>query len=353
MVTPESRPVVEHSRVNPVFVLGQTRSGTSLTCRLLLDHLGINFGTESQFIARVHQRLDGYGDLRDDRRLRQLFEDIAKERFFERTRHNFGFCLDIDRAMRSLEERTYAGVVRAIFGQFANSQGLVRWGDKTPEYNRHLPLLRRLFPDAQYVHVIRDGRNVAVSMRKTGFGAKTALEAATEWMQCVERIQRFGRELPPDQFLEIRYEDLVAEPACTMERVAEFLGVIGHVTVIAALRKRLRAQVRPGAADVRTGGRSGAARARLFRGYRRRPAGGPRVPTPLSGSTAAHRSRGNHVVAFARHLPAAPQPPVLGRQLVQAAPSGSICEPSDSRTRAVVTGVRIFPRGPSRSTPAT
>jgi hypothetical protein len=72
-------------------------------------------------------------------------------------------------------------------------------------------------------------------------------------MQCVERIQRFGRELPPDQFLEIRYEDLVAEPACTMERVAEFLGVIGHVTVIAALRKRLRAQVRPGAADVRPG----------------------------------------------------------------------------------------------------
>jgi hypothetical protein len=253
MVTPASRTVVEHSRVNPVFVLGHPRSGTSLTCRLLLDHLGINFGTESQFIVRLYQRLDRYGDLHDDRRLRHLFEDISKERFFERTRHNFGFCLDIHRAMRAMEERTYAGALRAIFGQFAASQGLVRWGDKTPEYSRHLPLFRRLFPDAQYVHVVRDGRRVAVSMLKTGFGAKTALEAAKEWTHCVERIQRFGQEMPPDQFLEIRYEDLIAEPVHTMARVAEFLGVVGHETAVASLRERLRAQVRQDGAHGQSG----------------------------------------------------------------------------------------------------
>ena len=120
----------EHTRFDPVFVLGHARSGTSLTCRLLLDHLGVNFGTESQFIIRHYQRLRRYGDLRDDRRLRCLLEEISRERFFERTRRNFGFVFDIDRAMRSIERRTYAGVLHAIFEQFAVGKGMTRWGSR-------------------------------------------------------------------------------------------------------------------------------------------------------------------------------------------------------------------------------
>src|SRR5687768_4954339 len=99
-------------------------------CRLLLDHLGVNFGTESQFIVRYHQRLARYGDLRDERRMRVLLEDLSRERFFARTRQNFGFVFDIDRAMQSIESPSYPSVLRAIFAQFADSQGKVRWGDK-------------------------------------------------------------------------------------------------------------------------------------------------------------------------------------------------------------------------------
>ena len=245
MTTAAIGSAVEHARVNPVFVIGHARSGTSVMCRLLLDHLGVNFGTESQFIVRVYQRLDRYGDLTDDRRLRQLFDDLAQERFFERTRQNFGFQLDIDRAMGIVEERTYAGVVRAIFIQFAASQGLMRWGDKTPEYNRHLPLLHHLFPDAQYLHIVRDGRDAARSMLNTGFGAKTALEAAREWSSAIGRIRRFGREVPSDQFLEIRYEDLVDDPARTMRTIARYLGVVEAARVVTGIQERLRAQVRP------------------------------------------------------------------------------------------------------------
>jgi hypothetical protein len=75
-----------HTRFSPVFVLGHSRSGTSLVCRLLLDHLGVNFGTESQFIVRYHRKLAHYGDLRDDSRLRWMIGDISRERFFARTR---------------------------------------------------------------------------------------------------------------------------------------------------------------------------------------------------------------------------------------------------------------------------
>jgi hypothetical protein len=234
----------EHTRFDPVFVLGHARSGTSLTCRLLLDHLGVNFGTESQFIIRHYQRLRRYGDLRDDRRLRCLLEEISRERFFERTRRNFGFVFDVERAMRSIVNRTYTGVLHAIFDQFAIGKGMTRWGDKTPEYTRHLPVLRELFPTAQYIHVIRDGRDVALSAFNTGFGPKSIDEAAREWAEQLSTIAEFGASLPSHDFLTIRYEDLLRQPAATLQEIGEFLGIANNAALIEAATPALRAQVR-------------------------------------------------------------------------------------------------------------
>jgi hypothetical protein len=233
-----------HSRLCPVFVLGHARSGTSLMCRLLRDHLRINFGTESQFIVRYQQRLARYGDLRDERRMRWLLEELSHERFFARSRQNFGFVFDIDRAVRAIEPRSYAGAVRGVFEQFAASQGMVRWGDKTPEYCRHLPLVHSLFPDAQFVHVVRDGRAVARSSFKLGFGPKNAYEAAIEWGDTLRDIASFRDTLPASAFLQVRYEDLLEDPVATMASIAAFLGVDNHTEVIEGAAPHLRAWVR-------------------------------------------------------------------------------------------------------------
>ena len=237
---------MEHTRFDPVFVVGHTRSGTTLTCRLLLDHLGVNFGTESQFMIRYYTRLRRYGDLNDDRNLRCLFEEIGRERFFERTRRNFGFVLNIDLAMRSIESRDYAGVLRAIFEQFAVGKGMTRWGDKTPEYGQHLPVLRELFPNAQFVHMVRDGRDVAVSAFKTGFGPKNVHEAATTWTERVQAITAFGRTMPASDFLTVHYEDLLRDPVATMTAIGAFLGLANHAALIEGLAPALRAQIREG-----------------------------------------------------------------------------------------------------------
>ena len=233
-----------HTRVSPVFVLGHARSGTSLMCRLLLDHLGVNFGTESQFIVRYQQKLARYGDLSDDRRLRWLLDDISRERFFARTRQNFGFVFDVERAVRSIGPRTYSGVLSGIFEQFAASQGLARWGDKTPDYCRHLPLIRELFPDAQFLHVVRDGRDVAHSIFKTGFGPKNAYEAAIDWKRTVSEIKNFRATVPDQAFAEVQYEDLLKDPVKTVGEIAVYLGIDNHDDVLAAATPRLRSQVR-------------------------------------------------------------------------------------------------------------
>jgi sulfotransferase family protein len=214
-----------HTRQNPVYVIGYPRSGTSLICRLLRRYLKVSFGTESQFIVRYHRRLRRYGDLNDDANLRRLIKDLSAERFFVRSQQNWGFVFDPGRALSSVDERSYSGVLRAIFQQLAEHNGMVRWGDKTPEYNDHLPLLRSLFPDAQFVHIVRDGRDVALSIRKTHFGPKSAFETASQWSDAIRKIRAFAAEMPPDQFFEVRYEDLIRQPADTLEVVADFLGI--------------------------------------------------------------------------------------------------------------------------------
>jgi hypothetical protein len=243
LTTPSTPVIAEHTRLDPVFVLGYTRSGTSLMCRLLLDHLGVNFGTESQFIIRYYQRIAQYGDLADDRRLRWLFEEISRERFFERTRQNFGFVFDVDRAMRSITRRTYTGVLNTIFEQFAHQKGLMRWGDKTPAYTRHLHILRELFPTAQYIHVVRDGRDAALSLMTTAFGPKTAYEAALAWTEQVRNIMWLGETSSATNFLTVRYEDLLKDPSTTLGNIGAFLSIRNPGALTAALAGVVRQQV--------------------------------------------------------------------------------------------------------------
>lgn len=214
-----------HTRHVPVFVIGYPRSGTSLTCRLLRRYLKVSFGTESQFIIRYKRRLGGYGDLRDDAQVRRLIADIATERFFERSRRNWGFVLDQDRAFAALRGRTYADVLHAIFGQLAVHNGMARWGDKTPQYNGDLGTLLELFPDAQFLHIVRDGRDVALSIRQTTFGPKNAAECAEDWRNAVLAIDAFASRLAPGQFLQVRYEDLIGDAAGTLRRVGGWLGI--------------------------------------------------------------------------------------------------------------------------------
>ena len=70
---------------------------------------------------------------------------------------------------------TTGEAIAAIFETYAEHEGKPRWGDKTPLYMQQLPLLERLFPDAIWVHLVRDGRDAALSFLELpeGFSGKT------------------------------------------------------------------------------------------------------------------------------------------------------------------------------------
>jgi hypothetical protein len=203
----------------PLLILGVSRSGTTLL-RVMLDRNSqLAVPDESFFVPllgdRHLRRVDAEEFIDDVRRLRTVEE--------------WGVPLDKLRA-RLTDRMPISQAIAAIYEIYAEEQGKPRWGDKTPMYMRHLLLLRRLFPSAQYVHLIRDGRDAAVSFLslppgiafETWAHPRTAADFAALWRTEVARARRMGLKLGPERYLEIRYEELVAEPENVLQRICAF-----------------------------------------------------------------------------------------------------------------------------------
>lgn len=141
--------------------------------------------------------------------------------------HGLKFELDdLAHDLHSGGRQTVQDLIAGLFEKNAQGEGKVRWGDKTPYYVLHIPTLLEWFPDAQIVHLIRDGRDVALSLfgRQHDFGVYNVYHAAKYWQHYVERGHELGSTLDPHQYYELRYEDLLAEPENSMQKLCAFLG---------------------------------------------------------------------------------------------------------------------------------
>jgi hypothetical protein len=117
-----------------------------------------------------------------------------------------------------------AEAVRCFYRLYARAQGKPRFGDKTPLYCEHIAPISRLLPEARFIHVIRDGRDVALSLRKTWFApARDMATLARYWCGLVHAARTAGSGLPT--YLEVRYEDLVCQPTRELERVCRFVAL--------------------------------------------------------------------------------------------------------------------------------
>ena len=125
--------------------------------------------------------------------------------------------IDDELSQMSLDQ--WGSVLAVANLAFARAEGKDRWGDKTPGYVRQLPMLKREFPTAFVIHMIRDARDVAASFFEQPFGPKTAIEAAIYWKNDVSRGQQDGFPLFGDRYIEIRYEDLAENPEEQLRKV--------------------------------------------------------------------------------------------------------------------------------------
>jgi len=110
--------------------------------------------------------------------------------------------------------------VRTFYRLYAERQGKSRWGDKTPGYATKIRRIKRTLPEARFIHMIRDGRDVALSLRDRDAGLSTE-QIARRWRHRINRTRRAAQHVP--DYLEIRYEDLVADPEATLR------GICAHI----------------------------------------------------------------------------------------------------------------------------
>src|SRR5688572_368462 len=176
----------------PVIVLGVRRSGTTLL-RVMLDrNPALAVPDESYFVPQLARRHRGTVEpasfVDDLRRLPTLAE--------------WGLAPDAV-AARLRAGMTTGEAIAAVFEAYAAERGKPRWGDKTPLYMQHLPLLERLFPDASFVHLIRDGRDAALSFLSVAEGIMTegwgyprdAAGFACQWATEVRAARALGERV--------------------------------------------------------------------------------------------------------------------------------------------------------------
>ena len=206
--------------MRPFFIVGCDRSGTTML-RLILDRSDeVAIPTESMFIADMAAIRSRFGDLTSDEQFDRLAEAVwrhpkVREWRLERTRP--------PRDGRS-GESAYRAALEAPYLAYAAQHGKPGWGDKTPYYIGHIDELRRVFPEARIVNLVRDGRDVALSLLRVPFGPANVWAAAHQWREAVDAGERAAERLGAD-LLTVRYEDLVAGPETAIPAVCEFLEI--------------------------------------------------------------------------------------------------------------------------------
>jgi LPS sulfotransferase NodH len=208
----------------PVFIVGCPRSGTSFLYHLLLSAGGFaEFHTQ----MNVYDVLAPiYGDLGVSKNKTAAMQEWLQSKAFERS----GLNADSIKS-KVLEECHSAGdFLRIIMDDVARTQGVDRWVDSTPTNVPHMMRIHHDFPDALFVHIIRDPRDVALSLDKRSWSrplpwdhANRLLAAGLYWEWIVRKARKNGLSLG-SKYIEIRYEHIVHEPRAALAQLADFLG---------------------------------------------------------------------------------------------------------------------------------
>ncbi|MTI32264.1 sulfotransferase family protein [Xanthovirga aplysinae] len=220
----------------PFFILGNPRSGTSLFRLMLNSHPILCIPPECGFAQWWFDRYGGWKkeDSTDPLKVDQFLTDLAGSKKIE------GWRIDYPKLKKIILENSpqnYAELCGIVYVFYGKQQGKnhIKWGDKNNYYINYLPLINKIYPKAKFIHLIRDGRDVACSYLdlqklETNSRYKPVLasnieDIARDWKKNITQIERHFSLLAKEDYLEIRYEDLISKPEPTLKKVMAFLGV--------------------------------------------------------------------------------------------------------------------------------
>ncbi len=204
------------------FIVGCGRSGTTLLQTMLLSDPTIVLPPETKYYPAIEThgwpgRFDLASDSDFERVVALVWEDQARR------------GLDCDRAVferyARAAERTWDGVFLAYLAAYAEPSGATRVGEKSPVHTHYVGPLSASFPNAKFIHIVRDPRAVILSRIRAGFGSNLVEPNVHRWKRAAEMHRDHAERLGPERYLLVHYEELVTDQRATLARVCAFLGI--------------------------------------------------------------------------------------------------------------------------------
>lgn len=210
----------ESETAAPFFIVGSGRSGSTLLRMMLVSHTRLTIPPETWYLAPLTQRFS------IDRPLSA--EEIEGAIFIITNHYRWPDmkldALDFRRKVAQLREPYLRDLAEVVYRYHVDAEGKARWGDKTPLYIEILPELAKMFPDSLFIHLVRDGRDVAKSYQATDWIGPWLHDNTREWSRAVECHWRWAQSDLRARILQIRYEDLVLETEATLRQICRFIG---------------------------------------------------------------------------------------------------------------------------------
>ena len=207
----------------PVFIVGYPRSGTTLLLHLLMGSGAFPTYpfTETHFYSHYFRR---YGPLARPKNRVRFLTSIQEADWFRKSGCNIA---EVVERWNGRGGDSYGGFLGEAMSDLCHRQGKDRWLEKTPWHGKYIPQIRADFPDAKFVHMIRDPRDVALSVAGAGWivdrrWRRAALGLSWQWQ--VRLVERYLVGMPGSG-LTIRYEDLVGDTAQATAELSDFLGL--------------------------------------------------------------------------------------------------------------------------------
>lgn len=216
----------ERLSCQPFFILTAGRSGSTLLRAILDTHPDVCIPPESHRLGQIVQNFQqNYRFLPWSYLPALVMAEFQKERGFAFWKLDLAPFFKMAADLPS-KDHNLAKLIDTFYNYYirVHKPAAVRWGDKTVRNARFLPQINALFPNARYIHIIRDGRDVAVSLNEQGHYPNPSA-AAQHWLHMVSNILDFSGQLDKNRYLEVFYEELVENPAQTIQKVCKFLGL--------------------------------------------------------------------------------------------------------------------------------
>ena len=202
-------------RLPAPFVVGVNRSGTTLLRMMLDAHPELTMPPETHFVPELIEVAEA-GDPAPE----ALLATITRQREWG----DFGLTEEeLLARFRALDPLTAGDALRAFFTAYAERAGKPRWGDKTPIYVKSMRKIERALPEARFVHVIRDGRDVALSIHDRAVKEHPLDRIAERWVRRIAGAREQARHL--SHYKEVRYEALILDTEPTLREICDFLAL--------------------------------------------------------------------------------------------------------------------------------